>query len=745
MEAGLVNCWVCGKLPAATRFIAPLLYDRRKNVMALDPYTPCPCGSGKKLKFCECAGETAELEKVLNAIDGDQRVAALEQINRVLAQKPTQKAMLALKGIVQVQLGDEAGAKDTVDNFLKVAPTNPVALTLSSLLAAQGGRTDDAVTTLQKAIASSPQEIHYLIPDAILGIAQSLIADGRILAARAHLLLRIAMFGREAEDRPALQLLMQLNRAPDVPLALKQDLAPRDAQGTPPWKAEFDGALDAAANGTWLVAAQRFEALEKQHSNQPDILFNLAVFRTYLGDSSASSLWHRYAHLPGLNLDDAIEAEVLAQELDPLAENDRIDQMRITYAVKDSGRLLEILASDRRMSRMPVDLTTLAEEGSPPPRAAYWLLDREVPASGNALTLETVPRVVGEVLLFGKETDRDSRLEFLVTKTSDLVAKVRKLQEVGGEQLGMIEKEEKIGSTFALDEALVARWRLPEDTPLEIRRVLIEEQYARNMSEVLPKQSIKTLDGRTPREVASDPAYRIRLLGLIRTYELEYQQKRQTADFNELRRTLGLPPQETLDPAGADFEVVSLLRLDRYDYGRMSDDQLVQVVRRASIVSHVEALRRAALAALERNTLAGKFENADAYEILSQIESDLDKALEYNQKAQEAAKQLGRSPARYLLSEFDLRLARRESDHLSRIITQLQTKHMREPGVAEAVYNKLVSLGLINPDGTPRMAGGAPPPSAAAAAPTGGLWTPDAGAAPAAGGEKSKLWIPGMD
>ena len=196
----------------------------------------------EEAKFCECGTESSELEKILNAIDGDQRVAALDHINRVLAQKPNQKAMLALKGIVQVQLGDEAAAKQTTETFLSVAPNNPVALTLSALLAAQQGRTEEAVGTLQKAIAASPQEIHYLIPDAILGIAQALVVDGRVLAARAHLLLRIAMFGREMEDRPALQLLMQLNRVPEVPLVLKQDLAPHDVQGSPAWQREFDTA-----------------------------------------------------------------------------------------------------------------------------------------------------------------------------------------------------------------------------------------------------------------------------------------------------------------------------------------------------------------------------------------------------------------------------------------------------------------------------------------------------------------------
>lgn len=711
--------------------------------MALDPYTPCPCGSGKKLKFCECAAESAELEKVLTSIDGDQRVAALDHINRVLAHKPQQKAMLALKGIVQVQLGDEAGAKETVGTFLTAAPNNPVAHTLSALLAAQDGRTDDAVISLQRAIAASPQEIHYLIPDALLGVAQALMMEGRMLAARAHLLLRIAMYGREQQDRPGLELLMRLNASREVPLALKQDLIPREISREPSWEKEFDEALDAASNGTWLTAAQKFEALDKKHPNQPEIVDNLAVFRTFLGMPTAAESWRRYAALPDVPQDDAVEAEILAQELDPSSESDLIDQIRIVYAVKDPTQLLEVLASDRRMSRMPVDMSSLVPEGTPPPRAGYWLLDRELPESGKDLTLEGVPRVLGEVLLFGKETDREARLEFLITKTPDMVVKVRKLQEVGGSQLGMIEKEEKVGGTFALDEALVARWRLPEDTPPEVRRKLIEEQYQRNMLEVLPSQPIKVLGGRTPREVAADPAYRIRLLALIRSYEIEYQQKRQTADFNELRRSLGLPPQEVLDPTGVDMESVPLLRLGRYDVAKMTDDQLLMVVRRAGAVTHVEALRQAALAALDRPDLKGKFDKCDAYDILCQLENDLDQAIEYNRLAQESAKELGRSPARYLLSEFDLRLARRETDQLSRIINQLQSKHIREPGIAEAVYGKLVNLGVINPDGSPRGAA-APAPAAAAS----GLWTPEAVATAAgepAGEQKSKLWLPGMD
>jgi hypothetical protein len=57
---------------------------------------------------------------------------------------------------------------------------------------------------------------------------------------------------------------------------------------------------------------------------------------------------------------------------------------------------------------------------------------------------------------------------------------------------------------------------------------------------------------------------------------------------------------------------------------------------------------------------------------------------------------------------------------------------------------KLVNLGLINPDGSPRGAA-APAPAAPTAS---GVWSPESvsAATSAAGTEqKSKLWLPGMD
>ena len=51
--------------------------------MIVDAYKECPCGSGKKVKFCCSADIVNELDKVVRAMLGDQRRSALDQVERL--------------------------------------------------------------------------------------------------------------------------------------------------------------------------------------------------------------------------------------------------------------------------------------------------------------------------------------------------------------------------------------------------------------------------------------------------------------------------------------------------------------------------------------------------------------------------------------------------------------------------------------------------------------------------------------
>jgi hypothetical protein len=701
--------------------------------MPLDPYMPCPCGSGKKLKFCECSAESSDLEKVLTAIDGDQRVAAVHLIDNVLARKPQQKAMLALKSIIQLQLGDRASAKQATNDLLSVASTNPVGLSISAILAVAEGRTREAVVSVQKALAHSQKEVHFAIPDAVYAVAEALLREEQYVAAKQHALVRLGMY-EKGDDRTSLSFLMEFFQDRDIPLVCKQDLFPHIPAASAPWKDEAETFLTGFAHGIWLDAAARFTELDKKHPQDPEILYNLACFRTFLADPEASRTWRRYAELPGLDAEEAMEAEMLAQAIDGSVAGEEIDEIRMTYAVKDMSRLMEVLATDRRTIRMEIDFSKTTPEGIPPPRAGYFLLDRELPENGADLTLDTVPRVLGDVYLYGRETDREARLEFVVSKTTDLAAKVRKLQEVGREHLGMIEKEEKIATTSSAEEALLPRWNLPADTPPEVLRRLTEEKERQNILEIIPKLPHKVLDGRSPREVAADPQYRLRLLALIRSYELEQAPARRKGDYNELRRVLGLAVPAPLDPAGVDFQRMPVVRLDRFDLEKASDEQLREAYIGATRTNHFALLEKVAHVVLERPPSERGLARSVAFEVLATVSSNLDDALKYNQLAQQAALEEGKSPARLLIGEFDLRLARNEPDEVVRLLTTLQSKHVNEPGIAQALYMRLMQIGAIGPDGLPRTAAAPREPAAAI--------YPGSTPVPAAGEQKSKLWLP---
>ena len=86
--------------------------------MAFDKFSLCPCGSGKKAKFCCSKDLVSELDKIIRAISGEQRAAAFDQLNRSLAKHPDAPCLLALKGNVLIELGEWELLGETVGLFL---------------------------------------------------------------------------------------------------------------------------------------------------------------------------------------------------------------------------------------------------------------------------------------------------------------------------------------------------------------------------------------------------------------------------------------------------------------------------------------------------------------------------------------------------------------------------------------------------------------------------------------------------
>ena len=122
--------------------------------MAIDPYTLCPGGTGKKVKFC-CPDLLSELEKIQKMLEGNQRQACLEYIEQLEARHPDRACLLTTKALLQGQLGNPEGAQKTVGKVLESQPENPVALAEQALLAIDATSAEAAIEPLQRAIAAS--------------------------------------------------------------------------------------------------------------------------------------------------------------------------------------------------------------------------------------------------------------------------------------------------------------------------------------------------------------------------------------------------------------------------------------------------------------------------------------------------------------------------------------------------------------------------------------------------------------
>jgi hypothetical protein len=711
--------------------------------MPIDPYALCPGGTGKKLKFC-CSDLLGELDKIQRMFEGEQRAACLEYIESLEAKYPDRACLLSIKAMLEAQLGQETKAEATLAKFVAKYPDNPVALAEKATLAASKEGGVAGIAPLQDALEKCSEQMPPAVYDAIGMVAQSLVADNQMIAGRAHLVLQLGIGG--AKDQKPLQLLVRVNNSSSVPLLAKQDLPLLPAPDDALWKNSFNEAMEPAMRGAWRLAAAQLTALAERVGDWPTIWQNVAVLRAWLADNDgAVEALRKYAAQP-IPLDDAVEAEALAQSLDAEAA-DMVDVLSIVYEVIDSEKLQARLAANPRAMEMPIDLARMGTPDEPPPKGAWWLLDRPVPESGKDLSRPAIPQVLGQVFLFGKQTDRPARLEMIVYGTERERAQAV-AGEIGGDALGSPGAQEVTTVVSALQHALNWNWRLPEDTPPEKRLALVDEERREMLFNRWPDMPQKLFGGRTARQAAADPAERIKVLAAILLLELATEQVTEDVDFNQLRRSLGLPAQETIDPTSISLNELPLVRFSRIDPKRLSDDALLDLYRRADHYRHVAALRKLAPEVVARPSLADKIDKAEVYGVLAQIEPDTERALGYLDQARKAAEAAKASTAPWDLAELAMRIARGDIADADRLLNHIRNDHIREPGVAQALYQILMEAGIIGPDGKPAMP--APAREAAgivvpggAASEAGKIWTP--GGDQPAGGKKSALWTPDMD
>ena len=151
--------------------------------------------------------------------------------------------------------------------------------------------------------------------------------------------------------------------------------------------------------------------------------------------------------------------------------------MKLTWNVNDAGAVQEKLLSSKQVVTIPVDFTEFTRTDSPPPKGAFQLLDRPLPADDAELTVDILPHKFCQMLLFGKETDRDARLELFLAKGEQFELGLKMVSEMVGDLVAGDPPSEEILDSPPIDliELFPAVHFSNETTPSVERRRLSDQ------------------------------------------------------------------------------------------------------------------------------------------------------------------------------------------------------------------------------------------------------------------------------
>ena len=731
-----------GILRVIRRFSQGEHYD-----MSLDPYAFCPCGSGNKIKFCCCADVTSDLDRIIRTYEGEQRLACLKQVDNLIRGGKDRAAFLSIKARLEFELDELDKAEETVKVFLDKYPENPVAFGQSATLEAMRGTETDGVETLQRALELCFGKIPADLLDALDAVATRLLSDGKVIAARSHWMLLAKFNDPTGEKIP--EIVTELISSTSIPLLLRTGLFDFPASEEAPWIEQFTEAMVDVSVGVWLSAADKLTEMGKRFPQEPAIWNQLANMRCALGQNEAAiAALRKFAAIKRVPLESAVEAEALAQMLVP-DTGEKIDLHRAVFPVRDTEALVEHLLSDQRAARLPSDVRPTSDEDDdvPPPRACFEILDRPKLTTISDAADKDLPQVLGELYVYGKETDRDARAEFILPALGSLNERKAELLERLGDYLNSEESNDTVGEVPGMAAQLDARRRFPDDAPADQLEQLNAKIHVETILQRWPQIAMKVLDGKTPAQAVTIPALRKRLLAAVLRLELALEQIPREFDPNRMRAKLGLPPYESIDPWTEDISKLPVWRLARVDTVKISDEQLAGAYRKAILYGATRALRKLGEELLARESLREEFPIELICATISRAAYTTREAIDYFDRARQNAVSQGRSPAMWMIAQLPLRFRRGEVDEFEKLLEEIRLRYLDQPDVAERLQQVLTQLGFVptaeqsdaavNSDLGEPVASTESQPSASSE-----IWTPGSASPARRGGEKSGLWVP---
>ncbi len=719
--------------------------------MANDPYSSCPCGSGKKLKFC-CGEFLPDLQRAFRLRE-NQPEAAVKLFRDLLRKHPDKDVILRELTLTLNELGLSAEARQEVANFLKAHPDQPTALLSMSEISLQedGFEASRRILhrTFQICARSQPAGISFLASI----VAAEMGRVGCLMAAREHLSLAVRTATGERQRNLVLQL-VRFESETTLPYLFRSaySLLPVDCSDD---AVQQDvRARKLSILGCWEPAAIIYNRLADAYPTEGAIWYNLGLCQSWDGRlaESAGSLHHAATLLK--DFDQAVTAEALAQQIESQLSTERFSTFAVRLNVRSVSDLLTRLESEPLLHRNDSHDHDNCNHPDGTGHAAEMILLSSAITAEELTDASLLPESIADVDLYDI-TDADEAVAagihqpFLLISASEnhLDTALVKLRAIAGDLIitpGDQEEKELISFERPESRPFDHRFFCPAGMTQKRFRELTRQREPQAVEEWLQAPQT-SLGGKSALESANDESLKIKRAACVIGLMVIAARNDLAPDFGSVRQRINVPaPSPRQVPQNMVMAAISAIDYERIDAAKLTDTQLHEFTNRCSVLG----LRHQIRAGLDELTKRPQsIKDYDARRgwlmraAIARVEEDYDLAYQCLDHARESAA-AGAEAFRHQL-ELDIReLSYRLDDPsdaaLITLLHRVRDRYLHKiPEIEGVIREQLQIAGCSHL--TSELEGGMQVVGAGTGS---SLWTPGATEEAA---ESGKLWMPGQE
>jgi tetratricopeptide (TPR) repeat protein len=256
--------------------------------MQTDPYSPCPCGSGKKFKWC-CQPIHERIAKVYAMDEAGQHEAALRAMDAVVAEHPANAEAWGRKAQLLFQNEKPDEAEKTLEKAFELFPNYPFGFFLKARFRLYEGEIAGALVLLRKSAEYYDTNARDILGQIYIEIFDCEMKLNHPIAARAAAELAARFNPNNDNLRQGIHSVFGKDN-PNLPACAREMYAFKTlpASAGPERRAAWDAALKTASTGKLSDAVKAFEQLTQDGAVEAAAWYNLALSQAWSGNNQAA-------------------------------------------------------------------------------------------------------------------------------------------------------------------------------------------------------------------------------------------------------------------------------------------------------------------------------------------------------------------------------------------------------------------------------------------------------------------------